>query len=300
MARKKWKPPRDRNPSCTLFDPNFKKHIPKGKEWSYASTVVGLHWNDDRRFYDQELGIFQDLIESDQDLCADIDRGNGMLAGDLTVKVGNEKAFRLEWNGKSFFELPPWVEADNLVFQSCRARGILLMEKASAFHYLWKAKAWVDLGLVLACGGGIPRWRMRRVLHRLSTQFRIPVYVFADNDTWGYYIFSVLKRGMMAPHESCPQLAVQDLRFLGLRPGEYIACGSREQCTLRWRKRWDLRLKFMRKYPCFRSKAWQREFDRLKKQNATYEMECVLGRLGVERTIREFLLPKLKNRDWLS
>lgn len=300
MARKKWKPPRDRMPSRTLFDPDFHKHIPLEREWSYETVVSSLLWNDDRRFYDQELGIFDDIIESEQQLCGDSDGSNGALAGPLVVKVGKARQRNLATVGKSYFELPSWVEADNLKFQASHASGILLFEKHAVFQKLFEAKAWRGLNLILACGGGIPRWRMRRVLHRLSNQFQIPVYVLTDNDTWGYYFFSVLKRGMMAPHESCPQLAVKDVRFLGMRANEYMQCGTRKECMIRWRRRWDLRLSFMRKYRCFRSKAWRREFDSFKKQNGKTEMEVLCWRLGVSRVVDDYLLPKLINKDWLT
>lgn len=266
----------------------------------YADTVYRLFHGDDRRFHDSELAIFDDVVQAEQQLHGDLSWWKGALAGPLTLKIENARTKNLEVSQRRNCELPAWVEEDSLVFKSCRARGILLIEKGAVFYRLWKSKAWRDLNLVLACGMGIPRWRMRRILHRLSTQFRIPVYVFADNDTWGYYIFSVLKRGMMAPHLSCPQLTVKDVRFLGLRANEYKQCGTSKECLIRWKRRWDLRLKFMRKYPCFRSNAWQREFDEFKNQNAKCEIECMVARIGAERTVNEYLLPKLKNKDWLT
>lgn len=300
MARKKWKPPRDRIPRRTLYDPEFQKCFPDAAMCGYADTVYFLFHGDDRRFHDSELAIFDDVVQAEQQLCAIKGLGKSVLAGPLTLKIGSARPRNLEEPRQSYCELPPWIEADSLEFQSCRAKGILLIEKGAVFYRLWKTKAWRDLNLVLACGMGIPRWRMRRVLHRLSTQFRIPVYVLADNDTWGYFIFSVLKRGMMGPHESCPQLAVKDVRFLGMRAHEYKQCGTAEECLIPWKRRWDLRLKFMRKYPCFRSKAWQREFDEFKTQNAKCEIECMVARIGEKRTVNEYLLPKLKAKNWLT
>ena len=37
-----------------------------------------------------------------------------------------------------------------------------------------------------------------------------------DNDTWGYFTFSVLKRGLLAPDAEQPCLQIDDLRYLGL------------------------------------------------------------------------------------
>src|ERR1700722_9797259 len=106
----------------------------------------------------------------------------------------------------SRFRIPTWVEADNLEFGKQTAAGIILVESWPVFDRLCRAKAWRTLNMVIVCGHGIPRAGVRRFIHRLAGESTLPVYLLADNDTWGYFIFSLLKRGLLAPHMVCPWL----------------------------------------------------------------------------------------------
>ena len=48
---------------------------------------------------------------------------------------------------------------------------------------------------IMTHGGGQPPRGVRRILHLLHHELKLPVYCLLDNDPWGYYIYSVIKQG---------------------------------------------------------------------------------------------------------
>jgi DNA topoisomerase-6 subunit A len=48
--------------------------------------------------------------------------------------------------------------------------------------------------VLLTANGQLPRG-VRRLARCLREEYKIRVYVFVDNDPWGYYIYSVVKQG---------------------------------------------------------------------------------------------------------
>ena len=58
---------------------------------------------------------------------------------------------------------------------------------------------------ILTHGGGQPPRGVRRMLHRLHHELKLPIYCLLDNDPWGYYIYSVIKQGSInLAYESQP------------------------------------------------------------------------------------------------
>ena len=70
---------------------------------------------------------------------------------------------------------------------------------------------------------------MRRLLHRLHNELKLPVYCLLDNDPWGYYIYSVIKQGSINLAYESQRMAIPDARFLGLRSIDFERCGLSEQ-----------------------------------------------------------------------
>ena len=191
--------------------------------------------------------------------------------------------------------MPHCVESDLLTFPRCSARGILYLEHGVVASKIRESGIWRELQLLLVCGGGVPAVHTRRFLHLLQKRFDLPVYVLADNDTWGYFIFSVLKRGSVLPHQELRHLKLDDVRFLGGRAGTVD-----RKYLIRWERAWDARLRSMRRYPCFRSKAWQAEFDAFRRQRGKWEVAILGNALSNPAFARDYLGGKIARRDWLD
>ena len=65
---------------------------------------------------------------------------------------------------------------------------------------------------------------MRRLLHRLHNELKLPVYCLLDNDPWGYYIYSVIKQGSINLAYESKRMAIPDAHYLGLRSNDYERC----------------------------------------------------------------------------
>jgi DNA topoisomerase-6 subunit A len=273
-------------PSRTLFSSTHSKHL----------NPAGLRRLRRRGgFSDWELDVFESLIRNernspdDDELCS--------ATGPL-IFVSDGDTVDLARQGRGLMAIPRDVDEGSLQFKRCDARGILLSEIPVIAGTLAQTRLWKRLNLILVSSRGMPTVQTRRFLHRLEKAFKIPVYVLADNDTWGYFIFSVLKRGGLAPGLEVPSLAVKDVRFLAVRAGDFAAQG-RENRLIHWEPLWDLRLAAMRKYPCFRGRAWQQEFRRFKQQNGKAEL-AAFPVWHNERRAQDYLSKKLSRGEWLT
>jgi DNA topoisomerase VI subunit A len=283
----------------TLMDVDYRKHAPDLYQESkypypYPWLIRNLDENEDDRFQLGEPSIFSDVLDYEGHAYFE---PHASMAGAITVHENGKIARRL-MNERKGYVIPNWVEADGLTFSSVRAKGILLVERGIVYEALLKINAPRRLNMIVFSGFGIPRMPARRLLYRLNREFELPVYVLADNDLWGYFIFSVLKRGMLAPHASSEFHAVNDVRYLGLRAGEVERHGSRE-LMIKPNTHWDVRLKALREYPCFRSKVWQREFDAFQQQRGKFELDAI-SRRGATAFLESYLLPKIESNDYLT
>jgi len=289
MAKKRLRPQ-----TRTLFEPNCLKDHPEFGQLPYCWAVRSLsNDSENQDFQELEPAIFSHVLEHEISLY----EPRGWIIGPLKWKLGKQRATNL---GKltSPVRIPAFVEQDAVRFEQCTAQGILLVENERVFRHLAECGAWAELNVVLVTGSGIPRVAMRRLLHRFVEELKKPVYLLTDNDTWGYFIFSLLKRGMMGPHAFSECLGISDLRFVGLRADDAKSL-SKPIAIRPWKPIWDERIKHMRSYSCFRNKRWQQEFDRFEKQGGGVDLYTVCDSLGYKQFVREYLSQKLRLKKWL-
>jgi len=280
----------------TLFEENYYERVLKQDEYAlpYPMTVKRFNNHYAKLFGGYETCIFDDILDLEPNMYYG---ARTIASGPLVVQVSGKRPRDLSRVQR--FDFPEWIENDAIGFLSAKAKGILIVEHSSVFGILRRSKEFRSLSLILICGVGIPRIQTRRILHRLSTELKLPVYLLSDNTTWTYFMFSVLKRGLMAPHAESPYLAVKNLRYLGLRAGENAKFVS-DKKLIPWKPHWTLRIKALRKYKCFAKAPWQKEFDRfVAQQFAVYLLPFRAAR-GVENFVTDWLRPKIENRDWLT
>ena len=292
-------------PRLTLFDSRtYSIHPMLNKDAEYTLGFERLYNSDDPAFYDYELVVFDDVARSEAALV----EGKTLISGPL---IADYHGRRIDFSKvRTPVEITGWIESPRLMFKKCTARGILFIEKATHFYCLYKDRAWYEHGLLLMTGNGIPRVGTRRILHRLSEEFGLPVYVLADNDTWGYFLFSVLKRGALTPHKRYPELAIKDVRFVGLRAGDLFDLRP-DEILIRWKPRWNKRLRAMERYSCFRSAAWKKEFNAFRRQRGKIELDSMGAKLmsrhsngsqvrRMAEVMREIIIGRIERREWLA
>ena len=97
--------------------------------------------------------------------------------------------------GSAGAAIPPNTEPHVVKFKECKADYILVVEKFAVWNLLNQSKYWKKNNCLLMTGKGQASRSARRLLARISRELKIPVYVFCDNDAYGYYIYSVYKQG---------------------------------------------------------------------------------------------------------
>lgn len=251
------------------------------------AATQGKRARGDRRAFE----IFDALLMQEAFPCTPAE-----VAGPLEWKQARRPVVRLD--RPRLTPLPDWVESDVLTFKRCDAEGILVVEKGGSAPGLHRACRALRMNLLVVATQGIPGARTRRFVHRLHVEFKLPVYVLTDNDTWGYFLYSVLKRGMIAPAGVCPPLAAPRARYLGIRTGE-AAAWLPARVLVPSAPSWKARLRGLRRHACFGTPAWQAELVAFVGQRGGCDLEAFTGILGARRFAEAYIKPKLLARGGL-
>ena len=119
--------------------------------------------------------------------------------------------------GSGGYGIPSIVEPEVIQFKKCDAKFVLHVEKGTVWQRFNEDKFWRKHNCILTHGGGQPPRGVRRMLHRLHNELKLPIYCLLDNDPWGYYIYSVIKQGSINLAFESQRMAIPDCRFLGMR-----------------------------------------------------------------------------------
>jgi len=278
---------RGRKPSrSTLFDPDFLLHFADfaQKQYPYSIALQAFGAVNSQSVPEDEVSIFLHVLE--HEVCAYEPRG--CVYGTLSF-VDLQRRRKLMCCMDQPYRIPSFVEQDVLPIARCDASAVLLVDDVEVFDALAKSTAIGEMGIVLMTSCGIPRLGTRRLIHRLEEECNLRVLLLTDNDTWGYWIYSVLKRGLMAPALESKYAAISQVSFLGLRARDWKRFAVPVERLRLWESQWDLRLRALRRQHCFQSKQWQTEFDRFAADRVALDLRVLVDHLGVDAFVREFL-----------
>lgn len=222
----------------------------------------------------------------------------GAMVGELTL-VDSGDTIDLRRLGSGGWGVPSIVEDDIIQFKKCTAKFILMVEKDAVWRRLNEDKFWREHKCILVHGQGMAPRGARRLLYRLVDELKLPLYVLADNDPWGYYIYSVIKQGSINLAYESMRMAVPQARFLGLRCTDVEKYKIPKDVTIKLNQQDIGRAKQMLAYPWFQKKPWQEELKTMLKSNVKLEIEA-LSRRGITFVTEEYLPRKLKEKDWLD
>ena len=147
----------------------------------------------------------------------------GAMVGPITL-VDSGDEIDCSRMGSGGYSVPSIVEPEIVQFKKNTAKFILHVEKDTVWRRFNEDKFWKKHNCILTHGGGQPPRGVRRMLHRLHHELKLPVYCLLDNDPWGYYIYSVLKQGSINLAYESRRMAIPAARFLGLRSSDYERC----------------------------------------------------------------------------
>lgn len=220
----------------------------------------------------------------------------GSVAGKVVVEDSGDT---IDWSrlGSGGWSIPSNVE--NIKFKKVDAKYVVYMEKAAVWERLHEDRFWEKQNCIIMSSQGQTTRGIRRLLQRLSQEHGLPIYVLADNDPWGWYIYSVIKYGSISLAHMAEEMAIPTVKFIG------ITCDDVNNYDLKrhFIKLTDQdtsRLKQMQNYEWFvKNKDWQRQFKMMKDFGAKVEIQSLSSK-GISFISERYLPEKIKKQDWLD
>jgi DNA topoisomerase VI subunit A len=245
----------------------------------------------------EDLEVTIDALREELNLFAS---NKGAMVGPLTI-VDSGDTIDLRRMGSGGWSVPSIVEENIVEFKKSEAQFVLLVEKDAVWRRFNEDKFWLKHKCVLIHGGGQPPRGVRRMLRRLTTELKIPLFVLVDNDPWGFYIYSVVKQGSINLAYESVRMAVPQARFVGLSSFDQEKYDLPDNVTMKLKDEDERRAKQMLAYPWFQRKEWQRELQYMLKRGKKLELEA-LSNKRISFITEEYMPRKLKEgegKGWL-
>ncbi len=223
----------------------------------------------------------------------------GAMVGPITL-VDSGDTIDCARMGSGGYSIPSIVEQDIVQFKKNTAKFILHVEKDTVWRRFNEDKFWKKHNCILTHGGGQPPRGVRRMLHRLHHELKLPVYCLLDNDPWGYYIYSVIKQGSINLAYESRRMAIPDARFLGLRSVDYSRCQLSPSVQIKLNDQDIKRAKQIAQYPWFvNKKPWQKEIELMLKNGFKLEVEALISK-DISYVTEEYVPARLKEGEFLD
>jgi DNA topoisomerase VI subunit A len=269
----------------------------------FYMTKHTLHGSNENTFEDQsesdpiiedlEVGI--DALREELHLFAN---RRGLVVGKLTVNDAGD-TIDLARMGRGGWGIPSICEPDHLKFVKNSAEFILLVEKQAVWHRLNEDRFWEKHNCILMTSEGQAARGARRLLQRMSTELKLPIYVLVDNDPWGLYIYSVLKQGSINLAYESMRMAVPNVRFLGMSAFDYKKFAMPKAAEIKLTKEDVTRAEQMKAYPWFKDAKWQREIQGTIDHGFKMEVDALLTK-SISFITEQYIPKKLKDGDYLQ
>jgi DNA topoisomerase-6 subunit A len=224
----------------------------------------------------------------------------GSIAGNLTI-VSRGDTIDLRRMGAGGFAIPSIVEPGELDFRKCEAKFVLHVEKDTVWQRFNEDKFWKKHNCIITHGNGQPPRGVRRLLHRLHNELKLPVFVLLDNDPWGYYIYSVIKQGSINLAFESARMAVPEAKFIGVRSGDFEQFDLSDDVKIAIDEKDVKRARQILDYPWFEGKReWKKEIDLMLRHGFKMEVESMMTK-SISFVTESYVPHKLKHPgEWLD
>ncbi len=224
---------------------------------------------------------------------------DGVLSGPLVYEdLRMSETIDCARLGSAGAAVPPNVEDHVVKLKSCSADYILVVEKFAVWNILNQAKFWDKNNCLIMTGKGQAGRSARRLITRLGKEMKIPVYVFADMDVYGYYIYSVYKQGSINLAFFSEKAGCPDAKYLGLMTKDIKNFDIPKSSWIKLADHDMKRLKEVEDYQWFKNKEWQAELKALTDFGYKVESDALVSK-KIEFTAKEYLPKKIETKDFL-
>ncbi len=267
--------------------------------YALKHTIEGTKENtfDDQSESDpvlEDLESALNLLREELHLKAD---RKGYMAGPVVIEDTGDR-IDCSKMGSSGWAIPSDVEPGMIKFVENKAEFVLIIEKDAVWQRLNEDKFWRTHNCLIITGKGQPARGCRRLINRLHNELKLPVYVIADADPWGYYIYSVIKQGSINLSFLSDRLGTPDARFIGLTVRDVTDYAISSNVTIKLNKGDQKRIKEMMNYVWFKPKEWQRELKLMLREGYKLELEALSSK-GIRFISEKYLPDKIKRQDFL-
>jgi len=273
----------------------------RGMYYMSLHTIPGTK---EKTFNDQgeSDGILEDLEVSLDGLREELHvfaKKRGTMVGNITV-VDNGDEIDCRRMGTGGYAIPSICEPNIMQFKNCDADFILHVEKDTVWSRFNEDRFWEKHNCILTEGSGQPPRGVRRMLHRMHKELKLPVYCLLDCDPWGHYIYSVIKQGSINLAFESERMAIPDAQFLGIRANDYERCELSDDVKIDLNDRDITRAKQIAAYPWFEGKRdWQREIKTMLGNGFKMEVESLITK-DISYVTEEYVPSRLKEGDFLD
>jgi DNA topoisomerase-6 subunit A len=222
----------------------------------------------------------------------------GYVAGSI-VLVDMGDRINCAKMGSSGWAIPSDVEEDIIKFEDVKAEYVLVIEKDAVWQRLNEDKFWKKHNCLIITGKGQPARGTRRLINRLHTEHKLPVYVLCDADCYGYYIYSVIKQGSINLSFLSNRLGTPDAKYIGLTTMDVEKFNIPKNVTIKMNQVDIKRTKELLNYIWFKPKDWQQELKHMLKVDYKLELEALSSK-GIRFISEKYLPEKIKTQDFLS
>ncbi len=223
----------------------------------------------------------------------------GTMVGNITV-IDNGDEINCRKMGTGGYAIPSICEPNIMQFKECTADFILHVEKDTVWSRFNEDRFWETHNCILTEGSGQPPRGVRRMLHRMHKELKLPVYCLLDCDPWGHYIYSVIKQGSINLAFESERMAIPDARFMGIRSKDYERLDLSDDVKIELNDRDINRAKQIAAYPWFEGKReWQREIKTMLNNGFKMEVESLITK-DISYVTEEYVPTRLKEGDFLD
>lgn len=218
----------------------------------------------------------------------------GYLYGNVTIQDAGDK-INCSKLGTGGWGIPSNVE--DIKFSKVDAKYALVIETAAMFERLIEEKYAKKNNCLLIATQGQASRGIRRIIHRLSEEKKLPIIVFTDGDPYGYYIYSVIKMGSINLAYLSDKLGTPKCKFVGMSMSD-IEKYDLKKVTEKLKDLDKKRIKEEMQYPWFQNKEWQKELKLMLKGGLRIEQQALANK-SLEFVAEEYLPQKIKAGDFL-
>jgi DNA topoisomerase-6 subunit A len=225
----------------------------------------------------------------------------GEMVGNITL-IDRGDEIDCSRMGSGGYGIPSIVEPEVIQLdpKRCKAKFVLHVEKGTVWQRFNEDRFWQKHNCILTHGAGQPPRGVRRMLHRLHNELKLPIYCVLDNDPWGYYIYSVIKQGSINLAFESKRMAVPEAKYVGLRSRDFELCELDENVTIKLNEQDIKRAKQIASYPWFaKHKGWQKEIQALLSNNFKLEVEALISK-DISYVTEEYVPSRLEEQDFLD